>query len=188
MDKKILTHISKEVSYALRHAPEEFGLALDPEGWVSTEELVHAVNARHKNLATPVTAELLQKLNAEAEKQRWEFSGGDVRALYGHSTDERIVKQPATPPAQLWHGTNAAAWEQIKQTGLRPMNRQYVHLSSTRETAMIVGRRRTSQVVMLCIDTVKAIAAGNHFYHGNQDTWLADAVPAEFISEVSERP
>lgn len=186
MDKKILTAISKEVSYALRHAPEEFGLTLDPEGWVSTDELVNTINARHSNLQTPVTAELLQKLNAEAEKQRWEFGNNEVRALYGHSTDERIIKQPAIPPAQLWHGTNSAAWEQIRQTGLKPMNRQYVHLSSTRETAMTVGRRRTSQVIMLCIDTQKAIDTGNNFYHGNQDTWLADTVPAEFISVVNE--
>ncbi|MCA6362819.1 MAG: RNA 2'-phosphotransferase [Bacteroidetes bacterium] len=182
MDKKTLTAISKEVSYALRHAPEEFGLTLDPEGWVFTEDLVRAINARHKNLPEAITAGLLQKLNAEAEKQRWEFSDDQVRALYGHSTEDRIVKQPATPPALLWHGTNQQAWEQIKQNGLKPMNRQYVHLSSTRETAQRVGNRRTSHVIMLCIDTAKAQAAGLHFYHGNQDTWLADHVPAGFIS------
>ncbi|MCU0434201.1 MAG: RNA 2'-phosphotransferase [Bacteroidia bacterium] len=186
MDKKTLITISKEVSYALRHAPEEFGITLDPEGWVNTDELVNAINARHKNLPEPVTAALLQKLNAEAEKQRWEFARDEVRALYGHSTNERIVKQTATPPAQLWHGTNAEAWKQISQTGLMPMNRQYVHLSSTRDTALMVGRRRTSKVIMLCIDTEKALAAGHLFYHGNQDTWLADAVPAQFITAENE--
>jgi putative RNA 2'-phosphotransferase len=36
--------LSKEVSYALRHAPWEYTLELDPEGWVSTEQLLYKVN------------------------------------------------------------------------------------------------------------------------------------------------
>lgn len=33
-------NLSKEVSYALRHAPWEYELELDSEGWVSVEQLI----------------------------------------------------------------------------------------------------------------------------------------------------
>ena len=32
--------LSKEVSYALRHAPWEYELEMDEEGWVNTEQLL----------------------------------------------------------------------------------------------------------------------------------------------------
>ena len=38
-----LTHISKEISYALRHHPEEYGLALDAQGFVEIADLLWTV-------------------------------------------------------------------------------------------------------------------------------------------------
>jgi putative RNA 2'-phosphotransferase len=35
--------LSKEVSYALRHAPWEYEIELDNEGWVSVEQLLMAL-------------------------------------------------------------------------------------------------------------------------------------------------
>ena len=43
MDSK-LTHISKEISYALRHAPWEYELELDEQGFVPIEQLLQALN------------------------------------------------------------------------------------------------------------------------------------------------
>jgi putative RNA 2'-phosphotransferase len=34
------------------------------------------------------------------------------------------------PPAILYHGTSPSAAKNIMSEGLRPMNRQYVHLST----------------------------------------------------------
>ena len=38
------TKLSKEISYALRHAPWEYELELDEEGFVPVEQLIHALN------------------------------------------------------------------------------------------------------------------------------------------------
>ncbi len=40
-----------------------------------------------------------------ASKQRYETAGGRIRALYGHSLPGKLVCTPATPPAELFHGT-----------------------------------------------------------------------------------
>ena len=36
--------LSKEVSYALRHAPWEYELELDKNGWVPIDQLLQALN------------------------------------------------------------------------------------------------------------------------------------------------
>lgn len=52
--------------------------------------------------------------------------------------------KPMQPPRLLFHGTSAAAAEAILESGhLKPMSRQYVHLSSDKATALIVGKRKT---------------------------------------------
>ena len=40
--------LSKEISYALRHAPWEYELEMDEEGWVSVEQLLDALNNDEK--------------------------------------------------------------------------------------------------------------------------------------------
>ena len=40
--------LSKEVSYALRHAPWEYELEMDEEGWVSIEQFLNALNTEGK--------------------------------------------------------------------------------------------------------------------------------------------
>ena len=39
------TKISKTISYALRHRPDEFGLKLDVEGWVPINDLTKAASS-----------------------------------------------------------------------------------------------------------------------------------------------
>lgn len=43
-----LTELSKEISYALRHAPWEYELEMDEEGWVSVDQLLDALNKDEK--------------------------------------------------------------------------------------------------------------------------------------------
>lgn len=37
--------LSKTISYALRHRPEEFGLKLDSGGWVNISDLISALKS-----------------------------------------------------------------------------------------------------------------------------------------------
>nr|WP_297945564.1 RNA 2'-phosphotransferase [uncultured Fibrobacter sp.] len=86
------------------------------------------------------------------------------------------------PPAVLYHGTTHRALLQILQDGLKPMQRQYVHLSIDVETATRVGKRRDSEPVILNIDTEAAQKAGIQFYIGNDKVWLCNRVPKECIT------
>ncbi len=185
MDSR-LTHISKEISYALRHHPEEYGLVPDPEGFVEIADLLAAINARHPG-RRPVTESDLEEIVATSEKKRHEIVGTSIRALYGHSFAQKIERTPADPPAILYHGTARRFLPSILEQGLLPMGRQCVHLSADVPTALEVGRRRDAHPALLVVDTAAAKAAGICFYEGNEKVWLADRIPPEYLS-LCENP
>jgi putative RNA 2'-phosphotransferase len=176
-----LVQLSKTISHALRHAPEQYGLTLDKEGWVAVPDLLIALHRRRKQWEQVQEADLLA-IMAQSDKQRFELKDGKIRAYYGHSIVEKIERAPSAPPPVLYHGTTSRAAEAILREGLKPMNRQYVHLSADRATAIQVARRRTNQPAILKIATDQAQQAGVTFYLGNESVWLAAVIPAQYIT------
>ena len=61
------------------------------------------------------------------------------------------------------------------------MRRQYIHLTTSYELAARIGSRH-GKVRVLEVDAFRAHAAGVAFYRANESFWLADFVPAEFVS------
>ncbi len=172
--------LSKEVSYALRHAPWEYELELDEQGFVPLEQLLHSLNSLHE-YDRAVTKEDLEYIIDHSDKKRHEIVGDRIRALYGHSIPSKIAKIPANPPDILYHGTAKRFLDSIMKEGLLPMKRQYVHLSVDRDTAMLVGKRRDENPIILKIDAKAASNDGIVFYIGNDKVWLCDEMPAKYI-------
>lgn len=173
--------LSKEVSYALRHAPWEYELELDSEGFVLIDQLLGAINESGDYERKIVKDDLLYIIE-NSDKRRHEIIGDKIRALYGHSVPNKIEKIESTPPVFLFHGTAHKFLESIMSKGLLPMNRQYVHLAVDIETATKVGKRRDNNPVILKIDSEKAVSDGVKFYQGNDKVWLCDAILPEYIT------
>lgn len=179
-----LVKLSRVMSHALRHKPELYGLTLDSEGWVSTDALLNALR-RHRNQWRNLQEQDILDMLAQSEKQRFEIRDGRIRAFYGHSVATKLEKEPSVPPALLYHGTTPLAAPLIVTEGLKPMNRQYVHLSADRETALLVARRRTNRPVILHVHAQQAQQHGIPFYLGNDMVWLAEPIPPAFITVES---
>ena len=174
------TRLSRKIAHALRHKPERYGLTLDAEGWVELADLAAAL-ARAAGEWRDLSAEELRALVAEPGKQRYQIAGDRIRALYGHSTSEKIAKAEAVPPDRLYHGTTPEALTAIRRAGLKPMRRQYVHLSPDRETAETVARRRSDDPVILTVLAKEAHADGALFHRGNESVWLAGAIAPQYL-------
>lgn len=174
--------LSKEISYALRHAPWEYELEMDEEGWVSIEQLLDALHRSEewKNIREVDLCEMIEK----SEKKRHEIKDGKIRAFYGHSIPMKILKEEKMPPDILYHGTARRFMQSIMESGLSPRSRQYVHLSQDVETAENVGKRHDSKPCILIIDAKKAWNEGIKFYLGNEKVWLSDAIPSRYIKEL----
>ena len=183
MSPKQLTNTSKTISYALRHRPDEFGLTLDPEGWVSLSALIAAL-ADHSHIS--VTESDINDIISASEKKRLEIKDGRIRATYGHSVVGKIEFTPVPPPDVLYHGTSPQAYGGgIESEGIKPMSRQYVHLSTDFQTAVRVGMRHDRHPVILTIDAKRMSEDGYQFFHSaNDGTWMCTAVPVQYIVAV----
>ena len=171
--------LGKEISYALRHAPWEYELELDENGWVDVEQLIISLR-EDKKWANIGIGDITKSLEF-SDKKRHEIKDGRIRALYGHSIPQKIVKVPEEPPEVLYHGTARRFLEAIMTNGLLPKGRQYVHLSSDTDTAAQVGKRRDEKPTLLNIHAKRAWSDGVKFYHGNETIWLADKIDMKYI-------
>jgi putative RNA 2'-phosphotransferase len=174
-----LADLSRLVSHALRHEPWLYELELDEAGGVPVTLLVEAL--RREPGWSSLTVGEVEAMVVGAKKQRHEIRDGRIRALYGHSLPGGVERVSASPPDGLFHGTSPAAAEAIQVEGLRPMGRQFVHLSVDRATAEAVGARKAPEPVILAVAASEAAATGVVFYVGNEKVWLADSVPVRFI-------
>lgn len=173
------TRISKFLAMVLRHKPEIIGITLDEAGWVDVEVLVAAL-ARH---GKAVSHKDLAHVVASNDKKRFAFSedGRRIRASQGHSVQVNLGLAPAVPPEVLYHGTADRSVPAIRLEGLVKRQRQHVHLSTTRETAIAVGVRHGRPVV-LEVRAGEMHRSGMTFFLSDNGVWLTDAVPPAFIA------
>ena len=177
-----LVRCSKFMSLVLRHQSDAAGIALDAHGWTDVSALLQGMRkADH-----PITAEMLEEIVRTDNKQRYSFNADHtkIRANQGHSVPVDLELKPVQPPEYLWHGTAERFLGQIFAEGLRPMSRQYVHLSPDQETAYRVGLRHGKPVI-LRVKAGALSAAGTAFYISENGVWLTDAVPPEYLEIVS---
>ncbi|UPV75687.1 RNA 2'-phosphotransferase [Halorussus limi] len=179
--------LSKFVSGALRHFPDDAGLDLDEQGWTDYDDLADAV-VRKYDWADP---DHLAAVAATDPKGRFEEENGRVRASYGHSVDVTLGAtaegEGGEVPDRLYHGTDPANLDSILAEGLRPMGRQEVHLSGSRAAAREVGRRHASTPVVLEIDAAEMVADGLRVDRRGEETYTADAVPPEYLAASDDR-
>jgi putative RNA 2'-phosphotransferase len=179
MDNKITKGISKLLSYILRHSPETIGLKLDKNGWADVDELIAKFDLYERR----IDFELLDYIVENNDKKRFAFNEGKtrIRASQGHSISIELNLNEAEPLEYLYHGTVEKFLSDIKAQGLQKMSRQHVHLSADRETANKVGSRRGKPII-LTINSGAMHRAGYKFYLSDNNVWLTDVVPAEFIT------
>ncbi len=176
MNKDVVT-VSKYLSFILRHKPDSIGLVLDAYGWVSIDQLIK--NTTQLSL----DREKVELVVETDNKQRFAISDDRqcIRAHQGHSIDIAFDLNPSIPPAVLLHGTAERFWASIQQQGLLKGQRHHVHLSTSSEVAMAVGRRY-GKPLLLQIDAKAMVDQGICFFRTGNGVWLVDHVPIGYIS------
>ena len=174
---------SKAMCFLLRHHPEAAGLYVDDSGWCDVESFLGGL----AKINHVITRDELEEIVALDEKGRFSFDAAKIRirANHGHSIARVIPDMEETaPPRFLWHGTSRRFLSSIKSEGLKKMRRNFVHLSSSEESAYTVGVRHEGATIMLKIDSGRMHADGWKFRHSESDVWLVDAVPVTYITNL----
>ena len=185
--KKILKIPSNKLSHylsrILRHRPEEIGLNIDNNGWAVIDEMIE--NSRvYKGMHLSI--DVIKEVVRNNDKQRFKISddGKKIRASQGHSFPVDLGYVCKEPPAILFHGTTSRFIASIMKDGLLSKGRNQVHLSLDKETALIVGKRH-GEAIVLSIDSGKMYKDGFKFYLSDNNVWLVDNVPAEYINQLN---
>lgn len=170
--------LGKFLSLILRHKPETIGITLDKNGWVDVNELIEKIKLSGRY----IDMEILERIVRENNKKRYSFDENKkkIRANQGHSIEVELNLKEMIPPTILYHGTATRFLESIREKGIIKGNRQYVHLSKDIETARNVGKRH-GEVVILLIDIEGLMKIGHKFYLSENEVWLCDDIPSEYI-------
>jgi putative RNA 2'-phosphotransferase len=117
------------------------------------------------------------------DKQRFIISDDrkKIRANQGHSITVDLELENKIPPDILYHGTAIRFLDPIMNEGLKPMTRQYVHLSVTEKIALTVGKRHGKPIV-LYINAKNMYEEGYKFYLSENKVWLVNKVPVKYIN------
>lgn len=169
--------ISKFISLILRHKPEVIGITLDKHGWANTQELIDGINKK-----TPFNISMLEDIVKTDNKQRYTFNEDKtkIRANQGHSVNVDVELQEIIPKKNLYHGTGERFVDSILKTGLKPMSRQYVHLSSDIKTATNVGTRHGKPVIFE-INVQQMLEDGFTFFISKNGVYLTKEVPKQYL-------
>lgn len=181
LTQKQLTNLSKFLSLILRHKPETINLSLDSEGYADIDQLITLINIHTEYT---ITRPILDQIVATDSKKRYSYNDikTKIRANQGHSIQVDLKLTAQTPPDILYHGTSKRFLQSILKEGLKPMSRQYVHLSSDSSTAAMVGKRHGGSPIIFMIETKPLIDSGYKFYLSENNVWLTDYIPAKYLS------
>jgi putative RNA 2'-phosphotransferase len=169
--------ISRFLTYLLRHRPEEYPLVFDERGFVEWGDIVEIVQERFYD----VTEEQIRAVVTDSEKKRFELQESKVRATYGHSFPVDLGDQAVEPPSALYYGTARDMVQSMLRGGLKPRDRQYVHLSVSAEEAEAVAKRHDPAPAIIIVDAQSAHGEGVRFYQSGP-LFLVENVPAKFLS------
>ncbi len=176
------TELSRYISLILRHKPDAIGITLDEHGWADVFELIEGISKTRA-----IDMETLERIVAEDEKQRYSFNEDKtlIRANQGHSIPVDVELEELMPPEVLYHGTGEKYVESIKEQGLIPKSRLYVHLSADKETATKVGRRHGKPIIFQ-VNSKKMYDDGIQFFKSVNGVWLVKVVPVKYLDLLEE--
>lgn len=172
--------LSKLLSLMLRHRPQEFDVEVDEQGFADLDDVVAALQRKDANIGHDDVEAVVEG----TDKKRFEIVDGRVRARYGHSFRVDLGLDPVEPPEFLYKGVHPKDLDGTLSNGLKPFDRQYVHLSYEADVAARLGRGGNAVVR---IDARDAHAGGVEFFDCGP-TVLTEMVPAEYLELEREAP
>ncbi|MBP7821614.1 MAG: RNA 2'-phosphotransferase [Saprospiraceae bacterium] len=186
--------LSKVISKILRHDPSSYNLTLN-DGWISIDKLLSSlreIRTKWQDLQYYDILRLVDNSDKKRHEVKSERIGPEyknnfiwyIRARYGHSISEKINNSRIEPLEILYHGTKLSSLQEILKEGIKPMSRQFVHLSKNIEEANLVAKRKEGETAILRINAKLAYNEGVNFYKGNENIWLSEYISPKYIEVV----
>ena len=193
-------HISKFLSLLLRHKAKEYGLDLEPSGFIKLDDIINLPQSKklYMNLS------LIQEIVANDEKGRFELVNRPpyyIRAVQGHSMKEVTNEETLTKLNEknifdfptVVHGTKQEYWNLIEKSGLNKMNRNAIHFSiGYNDENHVKSGMRLNCEVFIEINPQYAFFNGFNFFISKNKVILCPGnengvLPVEYIKKVKDK-
>lgn len=176
LDEVKTERMGRFISGALRHFPDDLGLAISPKGWVDLNLLAAVMQERYRW----ATKKRLIALVESDEKGRYEIRNDRIRARYGHSIDVNLDYPDNTHPV-LYYGASPEEADIMLEQGIKPVRQRYVHLSPSREKAWEVASIHTENPIIMEIDAYAAQRDGIIMMQATNEIVLSEEIPPQYI-------
>lgn len=182
--------IRRTICYILRHKINK-----ETNGWLSLDELYDKCIIANPLLSVLDREDFLSIIELNKE-DRFSIKGDLIKANYGHSVD---IGEPelleTIPPNKLYHTTFDCFYKNIRKEGLKPMDRKYVFLATTKQKACSYYKKIKNNSfnekygypvpLLLEIDSKAAYNRGIKFYKQNDNIICAYNIPPDLIKCIS---
>lgn len=175
--------LGRTLAGVLRHG--KFELEMDEQGFVNIRDIISEVRDRNPRMKW-LRPHHIEALVETDPKGRYQISGADVRATYGHTIELELNHPTDNIPYTLYYPTTEEESDIVLETGLVPSDRAMVHLSRTYFDAVRAGSVRTDDPVILEIDVLGCEEVGITIGRAAKTVFLCKSVPPEFLTIVTE--
>ena len=133
---------------------------MDGRGWVDLDDFITEVKAARRDYNRWLRRDHIEALVDTDEKGRYQIDGGMIRATYAHSVDVNLDDLPEAETDALFFPVAEEELDLVLEAGLRPTDRNMIHLSSSAEKAYSAGRVHNPDPIILEIDVPAAQHGG----------------------------
>ncbi|MGM0417499.1 MAG: RNA 2'-phosphotransferase [Thermodesulfobacteriota bacterium] len=181
MSKNNTDKIGKILEYVLSISPDEFFLIPDSDGYVKIKELLKAVHEK-KELRWISKAEISAYTNISPDPLV-EINGNFIRAAKRANTIKHETADNL--PGQLFTAIRKKAWPHISEKGIYPKDNQTIMLTDKYDDALILGKRKDNDPVVLSVSTKNALKENIKFISCGQGLYTVDFLKPELLNGPS---
>lgn len=172
--KRFLTRLSKLLKTVLNHAPHEYGLVPDAEGFVRIKEVLQALHELDdcRRLRRSDIEELLVTMPSSGI----EIAGNRIRASAYRPFHDSALATP--PPKVLYTCIRRKAHASAFRTGIRrSATAPPIVLTPDAETAKRLGLRKDNDPILVTVNVRQATNAGAAISPAGEGLFVADSLP-----------
>lgn len=180
--------LGRIITGILRHRPEKYHLEVSESGYVNIDEIVQEIRFHYRRFHFVGPSHIFAIVLTDT-KGRYQLTDNKryLRATYGHTIDVDLSDLPTDGvPEVLYYPTNREEFEILRENGILPSDRRWIHLSSSDEKAYIAGLYHFDEPLLIPINSESVIAGGEIIYHAGPEVFICKFVQPESMMEPVE--
>ena len=181
MDKRELKRLEKILFAMLGRQPDTFGIVLKEGGWISIKEL-------HQGLMkeagfSHITPRVLTQFFFLYRPEKFEWQENHVRVRPELQSPDLTIYNEVTPPKLLYVSIRPKAHAHVIARGLQSINnKKWILLSTEKEMALKIGKRRDKDPIIAKIMAFKSNKAGVVFRGAGKGMYLVESLDPQWMN------